>query len=216
MVTKMYHDGLETIKDIIMASQQRLRQVRGIGPKKSQDFYTNIRLGIEKSKLYKLMIASGSYLGSNLGKAYLRSIVNNIPDILTIYCDKEYNDRRRILTVLLTQIKQIGPKRAQNFLDGLDNFYCFLEDFPYDPPNNYKINEFIDGKTFVLTNIDDEDYEDYIIDNGGNIASTVNQNVDFVITGDLNTISTKTKLAFELNIPVYTMEEFERESGIEI
>ena len=202
MVTKMFDGGLNTLQQILVATPERLRQIHGIGPKRSVDFSTNIKRGIESAKIYKLMLASNTFGGTGLGKAFLRTIALEIPDFMK---------SREDLEMRLRSIRGIGPKRAEAFISGLKKFKKFCKDFPEIKSKKYIKNKNIDGKCFVLTNIEDEDFEDLIADHGGTIQASVTGSTTAVISGNLSDLTTKTKEAFKREIPIYTMDEFRRD-----
>lgn len=214
MVKRLFDGGLDTLQKIINASIAELRSIYGIGPIKSNRFYTDIRERIRRAKLYRLMLASNTFGGTSLGKTLLRYIAISIPDFLTYEED---------LYPRLINLRNIGPKRANAFIEGLDRFRYFLDDFNEVEENNRRYfeelartggNPKIRGRIFVLTNLQDEDLEDYIIDNGGTIANHVTDNVEAVISGNEEVITEKMQQAFKNHVKIYTVEEFKEHYNI--
>lgn len=214
MVKRMFDGGLDTLQKIINASIAELRGIYGIGPVKSNKFYTDIRERIRRAKLYRLMLASNAFGGTSLGKTLLRFIAISIPDFLSQLDSPGYEED---LYPRLISLRNIGPKRANAFIEGLERFRYFLDDFGEVEENNRRYfeelartggNPKIRGRTFVLTNLHDEDLEDYLIDNGGIIANHVASNVEAVISGNEEDITEKMRQAFQNHVKVYTVEEF--------
>lgn len=214
MVARMFEGGLDSLQKIISAEVEELRQIRGIGPIKSNKFYTDIRDRIKRAKLYRLMLASNSFGGTSLGKTLLRYIAISIPDFLTYQGD---------LYPRLISLKNIGQKRATAFIDGLERFYDFLIDFQEVEENNRHYfaelartggNPKIRGKSFVFTNLQDDDLEDYILDNGGTISKHVSENITAVISGNEEDITEKMRKAFDNKVPIYTVEEFKEHFNV--
>lgn len=198
MLKKIMDSGLLSLKDIVTASKERLRTVPGIGPKRSESYYTGIREGLSSTYLYRLMLASNTF-PSGIGKAFLRQIIANIPSVLS-----------QCSTSQLVALKGIGKVRAAKILEGLESFKAFLTDFPIDISKlktSSVHNASISGKTFVLTGIEDDTVEDFILDNGGYIASKVESTTDALITGNIRLLSEKQQTAFKLNIKIYTWSE---------
>lgn len=214
MIKRMFDGGLDTLQKIIQASVTELRSIYGIGPVKSNKFYTDIRNRISTAKLYRLMLASNTFGGTSLGKVFLRMISTSIPDFLS------YEDD---LYPRLVALRGIGPKRAEAFIIGLEKFKDFLVDFQEVEENNREYfaelertggNPNIRGNSFVFTNLQDDDLEDYIVDNGGTLVSHVTNNVTAVISGNEADITEKMREAFRNGIPIYTVEEFKERFGI--
>ena len=72
----------------------------------------------------------------------------------------------------------------------------------------------IKGNSFVFTNLEDDDLEDYILDHQGQISKAVTKNTQAVITGNLLSVTTKQAKAAELKIKVYTLKEFKTRYNI--
>ena len=66
----------------------------------------------------------------------------------------------------------------------------------------------VQGKKFVLTNVEDEKLEDSILDHGGIIVNKVDSTVTCVICGNLQLVTEKQMDAHLLGIPIYTISEW--------
>lgn len=150
------------------------------------------------------MYASNCF-AKGTGKTLMRTVVLKFPNFL--------NEVDRNLKAKLMSLPGIGPKKSDAFIQGLNAFKVFISDFPEVIENNKHIhleqNKKIKGKEFVLTSIDDDNFEDYILDNGGILGKLVTENTSMVITGNALELTQKTRDAFELNVKVLTIAEFE-------
>lgn len=200
MVKRIMDAGFKSLKEIINASKEKLRTVHGIGPKKSEDFYNNIRTGIDKAPLYRLMLASNTF-PSGIGKTFIRLIIQHFPNVCS----------DTITVNMLTNLPSIGKVRANKIIDGINTFKEFIEhnDIVINmTQKEIKIHKNITGKTFALTGFDDdESIEDFILDHGGFITNHVDKNTHALITAKPLLFSQKQIDAFKINIPIYTRIE---------
>ena len=217
MIRRMWENELDNLQDIIRADEKKFKGVRGIGAKKSQKFVVDIKEGISKARLYRLMMASCCFK-KEMGKTFMRTISTEIPDVICI-------DDMEELGKKLIKIKGIGAKRSETFLSGLDKFKNFIVDFKEIYNNNLEhikiiqqqgYNKKVQEKKFVFTNLDDDLLEDYIIDHKGDVGKTVNKNTDAVICGNLLSLTTKMEKAIELGVDIYTKEEFIQRYGVTV
>ena len=214
MLTRMIEGGLENLQDILHASAQRLMQCKGIGPKLSAKYRHGIETLLPKTKLYRLMYASGCF-PRGMGKGTLRMVITHIPNFLT--------EERLRLHDRVKSLYGIGPVKTKQFLEGLEKFKRFIEDFPTVVENNRAyfeelhrkgFNPKINGKKFVFTNLENPDLEDYIYDHRGSLEKAITEETCAVITGNPLELSTKTKDAQKMKIKVYTVLEFKQEFGV--
>lgn len=199
MIKRFMENGLDTLDLMVNATQERFRTIRGIGPKKSEAFYRDIRKGLASSPVYRLMYASNQF-PSGIGKNIIRQVTQHM-DISTSCTVQK-----------LLSLPGIGPVRAKKILEGIISFQKFIKDLnidisyiSYQPAN---INPKIKGMNFVLTGIDDEKLEDFILDNGGSVLSKVDDSVCCVIAGNIIVSSEKQSQAFKKGIKIYTETEF--------
>lgn len=202
MLKRFMEGGLTTINSIITASKERLRQINGVGPKRSESYYTDIRNGLANAQLYRIMMSSGCF-PSGIGKSILRQIVASSPNIVE---SCQYGE--------LIKLSGIGKVRATKIMEGMVLFKQFIKDFPVNFNHIHditqkQINQKIIGKTFVLTNIDDDTLEDYIVDNGGCVGHKVEKDTHCVISGNILLNSEKQMDAYKCGVVVYNISEFE-------
>jgi NAD-dependent DNA ligase len=111
----------------------------------------------------------------------------------------------------LTELRGIGEVRAGKILEGLTTFKAFITAMGINMGQfeaHKEINEAINGKTFVLTNLEDDNLEDFIIDNGGKIGTKVTAKTTALISGNIQIISEKQIEAHKMDIQIFTLTEF--------
>lgn len=199
MLKKIMDGGLTTLKQIITASKERLRMISGIGPKRSESYYRDIREGITHAHLYRLLMASNTF-PKGIGKVLLRQVIKEIPNFMTMCTTSD-----------LTQLHGIGKVRANNILEGLANFKEFIKDLQIDPQNFKNHTQMIpqiQGHTFVFTGLDDDKLEDFILDHGGQIGNKVDSSTHCLIAGNILLMTEKQLDAYKFGIKVCTITEF--------
>ncbi|GAI81261.1 unnamed protein product, partial [marine sediment metagenome] len=77
-------------------------------------------------------------------------------------------------------------------------------------------NKRVKNKTFIFTNLDDDELEDSIIDHQGIMGKSVTKKTEAVISGNVMLFSSKMEKAIELGIKIYTREEFIERYGINV
>jgi DNA ligase (NAD+) len=203
MLKRIHQNGLISLNDIIMCSKEKLRKVPGIGPKRSEQYFRDIRTGLAKAHLYRVMLASGCF-PNGIGKSILRQITKACPDIL---------QKCRMSSLL--QLPGIGQVRATKIKEGLETFKEFVSDFPIelDQVSVQQESSMFNKKRFVFTNLEDDQLEDFILDNGGKISVGVDTKTSGVISGNIMVITEKMLTAHELGIKIYTVSEFTQKYG---
>lgn len=207
MLKRMMDGGLANIKEIVSASKEKLRTISGIGPKRSESFYTDIRRQLSNVHLYRLLMASNCF-PNGIGKTILRQVVKAMPNIVNNCQTNE-----------LLKLPGIGKVRASKIMEGMIKFRDFVKDFPIDL-QQLKKNDIhhplIENKSFVLTSLEDDKLEDFILDHGGKIGSKVDTTTHFVISGNILLMTEKQLEAYKLGIKVCTTAEFSRIFGYKI
>ena len=172
------------------------------GLKMKNSLYTNIM----NVSLEELMSSSGCF-DRGLGNKNIKLIINEID----IFKDKITYDK-------IINIKGIGENYANNFIENINKFKNW-----YNELNKYikiefktikKISNNFNNYNVVLTGFRDKNIEEFIISNGGKCTSSVSKNTNILIVSDYSdkhTSSAKYLKAKELNIKIYSKDEFIKE-----
>jgi DNA ligase (NAD+) len=202
MLKRMIDCGLSSLPQILTASKEQLRTVPGIGPKRSEAYYHDIRTQLQNARLYRLLLASNTF-PSGVGKCILRQISHELPNLLKSCTAQE-----------LTQLHGIGKVRATKILEGLTQFKSFAQTLPIDVVHLHQAPSglpLVQGKTFVLTCLEDhqlDHLEDFILDHGGFLGTHAEPQTCCVVTGNVSMTSSKQEMACQMGVPVYTLTEF--------
>ncbi|AYV77039.1 MAG: NAD-dependent DNA ligase [Barrevirus sp.] len=212
IVTKLVDNGYTTIKDIIVAKPDDLAEIEGIGDKLVKKVYDNMRTAFDVSDLSTLMAASGVF-GRGLGTRKLQLITSSYPNIMNEkWTSKELIDKVLEIdgfdTVLATQFSQEFPKFVKFFdeLSKINTINIAQLKKPVKPVK--KTGNLFQDKKVVFTGFRNKEFEDFIVNNGGSVTTSVSKNTSLVIYSDPS--SSKYTKAIELSIDVMTPEEFKK------
>jgi DNA ligase (NAD+) len=219
-IRKLHESGMTTLSDIVAASAKDIQKIKGFGPKLAKTVHDSVHDTMRKTRLDRYYEAITTYR-SSIGRKTLRTAIRYYPGILTA-------TEEEIIAHLSkkgNKIPGIGPAKTIGLAKGVPEFRRVLmelceEDVKYalqyqeeqlDRLAKDGYNPEIKGKTFVTTgflNKPDYDLEDYIWDHWGETVATVTSDVSGVIAANVANITGKMMRAYELGVPVYTVEEF--------
>jgi len=209
---RMKDTGFSTIADILAMKESDFMKVDGFKEKTSKKIHTSIQEQVKKASLIDIMAVSNT-MGRGLGKRKLEPMMNAYPDILV---SKETN---QVKYEQLQTINGIGKENARSFVDNIENFKTFLKEtklthkLTIQPPQNIitkpkDTSHVFYEKKVVMTKVRDKEIIQALETHGGELINTVNKHTWVLIVKSKDDISSKTKKAQELNIPVMTPDEF--------
>jgi NAD-dependent DNA ligase len=215
---KLWEAGYHYPEDVVRASESELLKLKGFGKKTVTDMKTNINKALSEVPPDRFLVASTT-LKSGIGRKLVKTLFRYIPTILSMSKEEIAS------TLKKKKIKGFGPKRIENISQNFPKFKEYLFSFAktqveksiqrYQDKLEYLEtkgrNPLIEGKTFVLTAFfgkTDYDLEDYIYDHFGEFSTTVTSSTEAVIAGNISDFTGKMEKAWELNVPVYSAEEF--------
>lgn len=114
----------------------------------------------------------------------------------------------------LSGIHGIGELTAQSLLTGLDekkDVISNLLEFVNIEEFKQKAEGFLSGMSFCFTGIRDKNKEQYIKDNGGDIASGVSKNLTYLVAKDVGESSSKIIKATSLGVKLLNYADLENE-----
>lgn len=211
------------LQKITTATPKEFRDIKGIGPKLSEGFYTNISERLENVRVTKLINAITNVGMKGFGRKLIMQLLRYFPNVFLVSSDEIKDFFKK------NKVPQFGPKRVETLLEGLPPFKETLLSLNFEKVNKAFENDYarylqlkkkgynplIKGKKFVLTGFMghiDYELEDYIYDNQGDFIDTVTSDVSAVISANIGaaTQSEKVKnaISFKKPIPIYTLEEF--------
>ncbi len=202
-ISKLVDAGFDTVKKILGVTLQDLLNIPGFQRKSAAQLVANLK----KADMSFVLVAKGSgKLGMGIGERRLNEIYENIPDILTRgNLDKE---------TLASEIRKLKgfDKLADQIAGNLERFvkFCRRNGIKLKAPKRVDVTgDVMAGKVILFTSVRDNQLQDWIVQNGGKLATTVKQ-ATMLIVKDSSASNAKTEQAIENNIPIVTLAEFRR------
>ncbi len=194
--------------------EEEIVNTKGFGRKSFDNFIASINKSRE-TQMYRIIYGLGILnVGLTGAKVLSKAFNNNMDGLLN--ADKER----------LMQIDGVGETIADSFIEYFKNeknlleFKNVLKELTIIQEVESQDNEFISGKTFVITGsleyFNNRDEAKEIIEKlGGKVTGSVTKKTDYLINNDINSSSSKNKKAKELGIPIITESDFINLSGVE-
>ena len=208
-VAKLIKAGFNTLPTILAITKDELITIEGIKQKTANKIYNNIHNKLDNTSL--ILIASASNIfGRGIGSSIIRNILDEYPDIL------ETTEDAKILVDKLSKIDNISKKRADLFVKHIPDFISFIKEAKLEDKlknqNETKIDKTnpLYNTKIVMTGPKDKTLKDYIVDKGGKLGSSVSKKTFMVLIENNDVVNNKTTSAKELNIPIFTFDEFSK------
>jgi NAD-dependent DNA ligase len=210
-IKRLMKAGFNTVQKIIYMTKEEMLSVEGFQLKTANKLYDGIRDKLESASLLDIMVASNK-LGRGIGRGKLAPLMKKYPTFLT------NNYSKNEMKELLQTIDGIGSENATSIVDNVDNFMIFLKDIGllyklHDNQINTNLQvtdttHILSGKNIVMTKVRDASIISALEKYGGKLEDNVKKNTFVLITKSHDDISSKTKKAQELGIPILTPSEF--------
>lgn len=214
IIKKLIKSNYDTIDKILNMSINNFQSIDGFKETLSKKLYNNIHSIIDNPIDLDILMNSSMVFGNNFGSARFKYII------------KKYSKIDEIIKLDIEDIKNIpgfSEITATQFIENLPKFIIFLERHPY---LKIKSIEKIVNETSIIKNTDklllnvlftgirDENCNKFIINNGGNISSSINSNTSLIIIKNIDYKNKKVEKALEKNIPILTIDEFKNKYSI--
>ena len=213
-IVRIIDTGYDTINKIINLSVDDLLKVDGFKTKMANNIYNNIHTIVDKPIKLEILMSASNKFGRGFSFKKLLQILNIYPDILT----KEYTEND------ICKINGFSNKTSKRFIDHLPYFKNFLDEnnfiidknigYSISNKNVAKYSELFNDKKIVFTGFRNKEFEKIIETNGGKITNSVNSKTSFIIKKNEKNNSSKVTKAIEMNIDVFTFEDFIKDNGI--
>lgn len=189
--------GVKSIKDLYNLTEGDISSIEGMGSKRAKVILKELQktLDTTQEKLLKSFGISG------IGNTASDMIVNKFGDIDTLF-DKNVNDFK--------ELDGFGEVLARNLVNGLNenkDLYMFLKSQGLKFEEKKSMD--LQGKVFCLTGKSDISRNDLMqmIGSHGGMVKGISKKVDFVVTNDTNSTSSKMKKAIQYGIPIISYDE---------
>ena len=177
--------------------------------------YSSITNKIKEASLIKIMSASNKF-GRGIGERKITPIMKTYPKILET---QETNEEK---IQMLLKINGIGKENAKSFIENIPTFLEFMkqcnltykyntiheEQGIHEEPISLNESHPLYGKKIVMTKVRDKEIIDKLSLFGSTLENNVNKNTFALIVKSKDDVSNKTKKANELDVPIFTPEEF--------
>ncbi len=211
IVTKLYHEGYDTIADIIGAPEEDLYDIEGLGEKSVEKIYKEIYSKLDELNLPLFMAAS--HMDRGLGERKLKEIINKYPNIM-----KEKWDRQEFIDKI-KQVDGFSDKLAERFVDNFKYFKKFYKEIDdiYDISHIIKVKvqepqgDVFKDKSICFTGVRDKTLEEFITKNGGKVSSSVSSKTFMLIHSDNDDkSSSKFQNAIKYEIKTMSITDFKK------
>ena len=204
---------LNSIQDIyyLAIHENKMKALDGFGDKSVEKLLSSI----EKSRntnlerfLYSLSIP---LLGKSASKMIAEAVDYNFDVFMhqmTMTGAKYFKYIPGVGDVLIKSLDDYFEKNCSSILK-------LSKEFVFETKGNYKTNDLLNGKTFVITGSlnhysNRNELKEVIESNGGKVSGSISSNTSYLINNDIDSISSKNKKAKSLGIPIITEDGFEK------
>lgn len=206
-IFKFYAAGYRTIDSILNLSKTAMQKIEGVGEslakKLTSQFAEYRQNGLP---LARLMVAYNVF-GGVIAEKKCQSIFDNLSEEDL----EKVGDLSEIDLQHLIQIEGIGEITAKIFNQGILKYANIIADdirVSYIKSPQKKVAE--NQMNVCFTGFRNKDWENRLLQAGHKIASGVTSKTTHLVVKDLSSGSSKKVKANSLQIPIYTMEEFEK------
>lgn len=202
---------LNSIHDIyyLTTHENEMKTLEGFGDKSVEKLLSSI----EKSRntslerfIYSLSIPLVGKSASKLVAEAADYDLGKFMNIMTIYGAKYFGSIQGIGDVLISSMDNYFEKQC-------DKIWQLSKEFVFETKGNYKTNDLLNGKTFVITGSlnhysNRNELKEVIESNGGKVSGSISSKTSYLINNDIDSTSSKNKKAKSLGIPIINEEDF--------
>lgn len=202
---------LNSIKDIYHLSvhENDMKTLEGFGKKSVEKLLNSIEESRKTSLERFLYSLSVPLLGKSASKMIAEAVdydLGKFMNIMTIYGAKYFGSIQGIGNVLISSMDNYFEKQC-------DKIWQLSKEFVFEAKGNYKTNDLLNGKTFVITGSlnhysNRNELKEVIESNGGKVSGSISSKTSYLINNDIDSTSSKNKKAKSLGIPIINEEDF--------
>ena len=211
-VRRLMNAGYDSTLKIIHMKKEDYEGIEGFQTKMINKIYNGIQTRLKESTLVEIVAAS-NLLGRGIGKRRLEPIFERFPNLFTLLISNEE------LKIMLLSVNGIGEENATSIVENMKKMKTFLTDanllykLCQNQPSkttNSQVEEdhILNGKNIVMTKVRDANIISELSKYGGKLENNITKNTFALITKSHDDVSSKTKKANELGIPIMTPLEF--------
>lgn len=208
-VTKLVDAGYDTVKKIVAMSVDDWRRLPGFANKSAETAYANVQSCKAHMTFANVALGSAAF-GEAIGAKRLDALIEAVPDLL-----EKIDLPQAGLVDIISDVRGFN-KLALQIAKNLKKFakFCKRNGIKLVQQKKAKVTgKSMFGQMVLFTSVRDKQLEEWIIANGGKLASTVKQATVLVVK-DENSSNKKTEEAEQLGKPVLTLANFRKKHGI--
>lgn len=204
---------LNSIKDIYHLSdhENEMKSLEGFGKRSVEKLLTSIEKSRKTSLERFLYSLSIPLLGKSASMMIAEAVDYNFDVFMqqmTMTGAKYFKYIPGVGDVLIKSLDDYFEKNCSSILK-------LSKEFVFETKGNYKTNDLLNGKTFVITGSlnhysNRNELKEVIESNGGKVSGSISSNTSYLINNDIDSISSKNKKAKSLGIPIITEDGFEK------
>ena len=213
-VSRIIKAGYDTIPKILKMKMEDFSTVEGFKEKLSTKILNSIKEKIEKADIVKIAAASNK-LGRGIGEKKIKPILEKYPDFFTNNIGEEERKTK------LKEVNGIGKENAESIVKNMPELLEFIRQcdlnnkLEYEKEPEKPISEEIKShplynKKIVMTKVRDKEITEKLKLYKADLVDNVKIDVFSVITKSKEDKSNKLEKARELNIEIFTPEEFKQ------
>ena len=209
-IEQFIDNGYDTILKIIKLKKSDLLKLDGYKNTLAEKIYNEIQKSITDIELPLLMFATNIFSDENTSLGYKR-----LKQITDKYGEDIFTHKNTIKLVKeISSMKGWEERLARLYTSNIENFIKWFDlhkkYITYSLPKKVEqISTQFSGVNFVFTGIRDKELENFIVENGGTVSTSVNKNT-ILIVKDLNSTSSKMKKAQSLDLPIIQIDKFRK------
>ena len=215
ILRKLYQSGYDTVGKVLKMNKDELASLDGFQQKSAEKLVSNLKARMAAVDDL-LLIAASNTMGRGIGEKKIQAIVAVYPSIVS---DDSYIPAKEDLI----KVNGIQANTAEKFIEGLHIWRRFkianglVSSGQKQTKAKVKTHSKVfENMSFVFTGVRSKQAEQFILDRGGSIKSSLSSKTDFVICKDPNSHSSKVVKAREMGVKVVTLEEFALQHGFSI
>ena len=219
IIKKLVDADYNSISKILEMTIADFETIPGIQEKTATKIYKSIEKQVEKANLSKIMTASNIF-GHSIAEKKIQLILESYPNVLK----DDISDEEKIMK--LKEIKGMAEKTSQAFVKHIPTFLKFLDEIKLTYKLQDSSNSVLTINELAITDInsDHELYKRQIVFTGFRdkelmnklenkykvkLSSAISKNTYLILAKNPDENSSKLLKAKELNIPIFSKDEFE-------
>lgn len=208
-VTKLVEMGFDTVKKILRMKEDDWRTLPGFANKSAATTFAAVQ-GTKSRMTFQNVARGSAAFGEGVGEKRLELLIDAVPDLL-----EKLDQSQAGLVDIISNIHGFD-KLAVQIAKNLKTFakFCKRNGIKLTVAEKAKVTgKSMFGQAVLFTSVRNKTLENWILANGGKIASTVKQATVLVVK-DESSSNKKTEEAEGLGKPVLTLANFCKKHGI--